>query len=165
MSQYLSLAVYRLKSDFASVQQTISKLRPPQEFFDFRRVSKPANFGEIQQRVSYNLGYFSANYLTLVGALSVYALVTNLLLLFVLGFVILGVFGINKLEGQDLTTPFGNITTSQLYTGLLIVAVPLGFLASPVSTLMWLIGSSIVGVGAHATMMEKPIETVFEEEV
>ncbi|CAK9436124.1 uncharacterized protein LODBEIA_P06820 [Lodderomyces beijingensis] len=175
MSQYLSLAQFsnvqerfnleRLKTDFASVQQTISKLRPPQEFFDFRRISKPANFGEIQQRVSYNLGYFSANYLTIVAVLSIYALATNLLLLFVLAFVILGVYGISRLDGEDLVLPFGRLSTSQLYTGLLVVAVPLGFLASPISTLMWLIGSSIVGVGAHATLMEKPIETVFEEEV
>ncbi|KAG5421115.1 hypothetical protein I9W82_000205 [Candida metapsilosis] len=174
MSQLLNLAnfsnlsdrfsVERIKSDFASLQSTVSKLRPPQEFFDFRRVSKPANFGEIQQRVSYNLGYFSANYLAIVACLSIYALVTNLLLLFVLGFGIFGVWAINRLGGEDLVTPFGRLNTSQLYTGLLIVTVPLGFLASPVSTLMWLIGSSIVGVGAHASLMEKPIETVFEDE-
>ncbi|KAI3402669.2 LAP2 [Candida oxycetoniae] len=137
-------SIERLKSEFASVHQTVSKLRSPQEFFDFRRISKPSNFGEIQQRVSYNLGYFSANYITIVMILSVYALVTNLLLLFVLAFVILGVYGINKLGGEDLVTPFGRVNTSQLYTGLLIVAVPLGFLASPISTLMWLIGSSIL---------------------
>ncbi|KAI5951173.1 hypothetical protein KGF54_004247 [Candida jiufengensis] len=169
LSQFSNLSdrlnIDRLKSDFSSIQQALSKLRPPQEFFDFRRISKPSNFGEIQQRISYNLGYFSSNYLAIVLCLSIYALVTNLLLLFVLGFVILGVFGINKLGGEDLVTPFGRLNTSQLYTGLLIVAIPLGFLASPVSTLMWLIGSSIVGVGAHSALMEKPIETVFEEEV
>ncbi|RCK60720.1 Prenylated Rab acceptor 1 [Candida viswanathii] len=175
MANYLSLAQFsnvserfnldRIKSDFNSVQSTISKLRPPQEFFDFRRLSKPANFGEIQQRVGFNLGYFSANYITIVLALSVYALVTNFLLLFVTVFVLGGVYGISKLNGEDLVLPVGRFNTSQLYTGLLIVAVPLGFLASPISTMMWLIGSSAVTVGAHASLMEKPIETVFEEEV
>ncbi|KAG4406194.1 hypothetical protein JTP64_005065 [Candida tropicalis] len=175
MANYLSLAQFsnvserfnldRIRSDFNSVQSTISKLRPPQEFFDFRRVSKPANFGEIQQRVGFNLGYFSANYITIVLALSVYALVTNFLLLFVTVFVLGGIYGINKLNGEDLVLPVGRFNTSQLYTGLLIVAVPLGFLASPISTMMWLIGSSAVTVGAHASLMEKPIETVFEEEV
>lgn len=155
----------RIRSDFNSVQSTISKLRPPQEFFDFRRVSKPANFGEVQQRVGFNLGYFSANYITIVLALSVYALVTNFLLLFVTVFVLGGIYGINKLNGEDLVLPVGRFNTSQLYTGLLIVAIPLGFLASPISTMMWLIGSSAVTVGAHASLMEKPIETVFEEEV
>ncbi|CAI5757474.1 unnamed protein product [Candida verbasci] len=155
----------RIKSDFGSIQSTISKLKPPQEFFDFRRVSKPGNFNELQQRVSFNLGYFSANYLTIVGILSVYALVTNFLLLFVTLFVLGGIYGINKLQGEDLVLPLGRFNTSQLYTGLLIVAVPLGFLASPISTMMWLIGSSIFSVGIHASFMEKPIETVFEEEV
>ncbi|RLP61934.1 hypothetical protein L150_00624 [Candida albicans Ca529L] len=173
MSNYLNLAQFsgvtdrfnleRIKSDFSSVQSTISKLRPPQEFFDFRRLSKPANFGEIQQRVGYNLGYFSANYITIVLGLSIYALITNFLLLFVTIFVLGGIYGINKLNGEDLVLPVGRFNTSQLYTGLLIVAVPLGFLASPISTMMWLIGSSGVTVGAHAALMEKPIETVFEE--
>ena len=90
---------------------------------------------------------------------------TNLLLLFVTAFVIGGVYGISRLNGEDLVIPFGRYNTSQLYTGLLIVAIPLGFLASPISTMMWLIGSSSVTVLTHASLMEKPIETVFEEEV
>ncbi|ABN64690.1 Prenylated Rab acceptor 1 [Scheffersomyces stipitis CBS 6054] len=159
------LNVDRIRSDLGTVQSTISKLKPPQEFFDFRRVSKPANFGEIQSRVGFNLGYFSGNYIAIVLILSVYALVTNLLLLFVTAFVIGGVYGISRLNGEDLVIPFGRYNTSQLYTGLLIVAIPLGFLASPISTMMWLIGSSSVTVLTHASLMEKPIETVFEEEV
>ena len=38
-------------------------------------------------------------------------------------------------------------------------------MASPISTMMWLIGSDGVTVGAHAALMEKPIETVFEGSV
>lgn len=79
--------------------------------------------------------------------------------------VCVGIFGINKLNGEDLVTPFGRYTPSQLYTGLLIVSIPLGFFASPISTFMWLIGSSGFTVFTHASLMEKPIETVFEEEV
>lgn len=97
--------------------------------------------------------------------LSIYALVTNLLLLFVILFIVGGVFGISKLDGNDLVLPFGRFTTSQLYTGLLVVGVPLGLLASPISTLMWLFGASAVSVLSHASLMDKPIETVFEEEV
>lgn len=155
----------RLQDDFGSLQSSVAKLRPPQEFFDFRRVSKPNNFGDAQGRVSYNLGYYSANYILIGALLSVYALVTNLLLLFVIGILLGGVFGINKLGGGDLVLPVGRFTTSQLYTGLMIVTIPLAFLASPISTLMWLIGSSGVCILGHAAFMEKPIETVFEEEV
>lgn len=64
-----------------------------------------------------------------------------------------------------MVLPFATITTSQLYTTLLVVSLPLGFLASPISTMMWLIGSSCVCVFSHASFMEKPIETVFEEQV
>lgn len=155
----------RIRSDVSSLQNSISKLRPPQEFFDFRRISKPASFGEVQSRVGYNLGYFQANYLAVFSILSIYALVTNLLLLFVLVLVGGGVYGISKLGGNDLVLPVGRFTTSQLYTGLLIVSIPLGFIASPISTMMWLIGSSGVTILGHASFMEKPIETVFEEEV
>lgn len=115
--------------------------------------------------MSYNLGYYSANYVAIVAILSVYALVTNFLLMFVIFLVAGGVFGISRLNGNDLVLPFGRFNASQLYTGLMIVAIPLTFLASPISTMMWLIGSSIVTVGSHAALMEKPIETVFEEEV
>ncbi len=155
----------RLRSDAGALTSKFSSIRPPQEFFDFRRLSKPENFGEIQSRVGYNLGYFSTNYAIIAALFFVYALVTNLLLLFVIIFVIAGVLGINKLHGEDLVLPVGRLTTSQLYTGLLVVAIPLGFLASPISTMMWLIGASGVSILSHATFMEKPIETIFEEQV
>lgn len=154
----------RIKSEFKSMQSRLSSLRPPQEFFNFKNVSKPQNFPDLQSRVSYNLKYYSTNYALIIGALSIYTLLTNFLLLFVIVFVILGIAGINKLNGQDLVTPFGTFKTNQLYTGLLFIAVPLGFLASPISTLLWLIGASAVTVLGHASFIEKPIETVFEEE-
>ncbi|RKP32535.1 hypothetical protein METBISCDRAFT_25765 [Metschnikowia bicuspidata] len=155
----------RLRSDFRSVQSKVAKLRPPQEFFDVNRISKPASFGETQSRVGYNLGYFQTNYIAVVSFFSVYALLSNLLLLFVIIFLASGVYGISKLDGQNLVLPVGRFTTSQLYTGLIVVGVPLGILASPISTLMWLIGASAVSVLSHAAFMDKPIETVFEEEV
>ncbi|GMM34516.1 Yip3 protein [Saccharomycopsis crataegensis] len=159
------LSLDRLRSDAGSLTTRMGSIRPPQEFFDFRRLSKPENFGEIQSRVGYNLGYFSSNYALIAALFFVYALITNLLLLFVIIFVVLGVLGINKLHGEDLVLPFGRLTTSQLYTGLLCVAIPLGFLASPISTMMWLIGASGISIFSHAAFMEKPIETIFEEQV
>jgi hypothetical protein len=129
-----------------------------------KRVSKPQSFGELQSRVTYNLNYFSTNYFLIVSMLSVYSLLTNLLLLFVIVFVGAGLFGISKLQGADLEIGPLRLTNSQLYTGLLVVAVPLGFLASPISTILWLIGASSVAVLSHAAFLEKPVETAFEEE-
>lgn len=146
------------------MQTKFSNIRPPQEFFDIKRLSKPSNFGELQSRVSYNVKYYQTNYAIIVSMLSIYSLLTNLLLLFVIVFVVIGMFGINKLQGSDLELGPLRLTVSQLYTGLLIVALPLGFLASPISTVLWLIGASSVSVLSHASFLEKPIETAFEEE-
>lgn len=174
LSQFLNIAflqfserlnLERLRLDAGSLTLRLGNIRPPQEFFDYRRISKPENFGDVQSRVGYNLGYFLSNYAAIAVFFFVYALVTNLLLLFVIIFVVLGVLGISRLHGEDLVLPFGRLTTSQLYTGLLCVAIPLGFLASPISTMLWLIGASGVTILAHAAFMEKPIETIFEEQV
>lgn len=159
-----SFLLDRLQLETQNLRLRLAHIRPPQEFFDVRRVSKPASVGDAQQRVSYNIHYFGTNYLVIVGALSLYSLLTNMLLLFVLVLVFGGVFGISRLGGDALPTPFGPLAPLQLYTALACVAVPLGFWALPISTLMWLIGSSAVCVLGHASLMEKPIETVFEEE-
>lgn len=79
-----------------------SNIRPISEFFDFKRISKPANFGEIQSRAGYNLSYFASNYAVVFAILSIYSLLTNLLLLFVIVLVVGGMWGIGKLAGRDL---------------------------------------------------------------
>ncbi|KAE8337723.1 hypothetical protein BDV24DRAFT_154131 [Aspergillus arachidicola] len=132
-----------------SLGSRFANLRPISEFLDVKRVSKPANFGEVQSRVNYNLSYFSSNYAAVFVMLSIYSLLTNFMLLFVIILVTGGLYGIGKLQGRDLDLGFARFNTSQLYTGLLIVAVPLGFLASPISTVLWLIGATGVPPGAQ----------------
>lgn len=145
-----------------SITSRFANLRPITEFLDIKKFSKPRDFGEIQSRVNYNLGYFSSNYAVVFVMLSIYSLLTNLLLLFVIVFVIGGMYGIGKLEGRDLDLGFVRATTSQLYTGLLIIAVPLGFWASPIGTVLWLIGATGVSILGHAAMMEKDVSAEFE---
>jgi hypothetical protein len=147
-----------------SIAARFANLRPISEFLDVKRVSKPSNFSDIQTRVNYNLGYFSSNYAVVCIMLSIYSLLNNLLLTFVIIFVVGGMWGIGRLQGQDLDVGFARATTSQLYTGLLVIAVPLGFLASPIATALWLIGASGVSVLGHATLMDRPIESTFSEE-
>lgn len=79
-----------------------SNLRPLGEFFDFKRMSKPQNFGEVQSRVAYNVSYFSSNYAVVFALLSIYSLLTNTLLLFVIVLVVGGMWGIGRLGGADL---------------------------------------------------------------
>jgi len=147
-----------------SIASRFANLKPISEFFDIKRLSKPANFGEVQSRVNYNLGYFSSNYAVVFVMLSIYSLLTNLLLLFVIFLVVGGMYGIGKLGGADLDVGFLRATPSQLYTALFVVSVPLGFWASPISTVLWLIGASGVSILGHASFMDKPIESAFSEE-
>jgi len=147
-----------------SVSSRFANLRPISEFFDVKRISKPANFGEVQSRVNYNLGYFSSNYAAVFVMLSIYSLLTNLMLLFVICLVVGGMFGIGKLEGNDLQLGSWRASTSQLYTTLFVIAIPLGLWASPFTTVLWLIGATGVTVVGHAAFMDKPIESAFSEE-
>jgi hypothetical protein len=147
-----------------SLGTRFANLRPVSEFLDVKRLSKPANFGEVQSRVNYNLSYFSSNYAAVFVMLSIYSLLTNPVLLFVILLVTGGLYGIGKLEGRDLDLGFARFNTSQMYTGLLIIAVPLGIWASPITTVLWLIGATGVTVFGHAALMDKPIENAFSEE-
>lgn len=141
-----------------------ANLRPVSEFFDMKRLSKPANFGEVQSRWNYNLSYFSSNYTVVFLMLSIYALLTNWLLLFDIIFVVAGMFLIGRLDGRDLEIGTFRATTSQLWTGLLVIAIPLGLFASPFTTLLWLIGASGVVILGHAAFMDKPIDEAFSGE-
>ncbi|KAJ5961051.1 Prenylated rab acceptor PRA1 [Penicillium vulpinum] len=147
-----------------SLSSRFANLRPISEFLDIKRVSKPANFAEAQSRVNYNLAYFSSNYAVVFVMLSIYSLLTNMWLLFDMIFVSCGLWGINMLQGRDLDLGFARFTTSQLYTGLLIIGVPVGIFSSPFTTALWLIGATGVTVFGHAAFLDKPIENAFSEE-
>jgi hypothetical protein len=147
-----------------SLSSRFSNLRPISEFFDFKRISKPANFSEAQSRVNYNLSHYSSNYAVVFSMLSIYALISNPLLLFDIIFAVAGMYLIGLLDGRDLIIGTFRATCSQLYTGLLIITIPLGLLSGPIGTLMWLIGASGVTILGHAAFMDKPIDEAFSGE-
>ena len=147
-----------------SVTSRFANLKPISEFFDFKRLSKPADFGEFQARVNYNLGYFSSNYFVMGLMLGIYSLLTNILLLFDIAFISASMWIIRRLKGQDLELGFARLTTSQLYTGVLIIGVPLTIVAKPLGTALWLVGAVGVSILGHAAFMDKPIESAFSEE-
>ncbi|KAF1824351.1 prenylated rab acceptor 1 [Dissoconium aciculare CBS 342.82] len=147
-----------------SIAQRFAGLKPVTEFFDVKRISKPKDFGEIQSRVNYNLSYFSSNYAAVIAMLGIWGLLTNLTLLFVLVFVVVGVFAIGKLEGRDLDVGFARATTTQLWTGLVVIAVPVFFWSGPFGYVLWLTGASAVTILGHASLMEKDVAASFSEE-
>ena len=148
-----------------SIVARFSNLKPISEFFDFKRLSKPANFGEVQSRVNYNLGYFSSNYVALSLMLVIYSLLSSPLLLFDIVFMSVGLYVIKKLNGRDLELGFTTLTTLQLYTGLLLIGVPVFFFSGFIGIFLWLIGANGVAILGHATFMDKPIDQAFCEEV
>lgn len=147
-----------------SLGARFSNLKPVSEFLDLKRLSKPANFGEVQTRVNYNLSYFSSNYAAVFVMLSIYSLITNLVLCFDIVLIVGGLWGIGKLGGEDLVVGTFRATSSQLYTALLVIAVPLGLYASPITTILWLIGASGVTIFGHASFMDRPIDEAFSGE-
>jgi hypothetical protein len=147
-----------------SLAARFANLKPISEFLDLKRLSKPANFSEVQSRVNYNLGHFSSNYAVVFAMLSIYSLLTHPLLLFVIVLLVGGMWGIGKLEGRDLDIGVLRATSSQLYTALLVIAVPLGIIASPISALFWLIGATGITILGHASFMDKPIDEAFSGE-
>ncbi|KAI1814658.1 PRA1 family protein-domain-containing protein [Poronia punctata] len=135
-----------------SLSSRFANMKPIGEFLDFKRFSKPANFGEVQSRVNYNLATFSSNYAVVFVLLSVYALITNPLLLFDIILLVGGLWVLGRLNGQDLTIGTFTATSSQLYTGLLCTCGFLFLIASPFTTVLWLIGASGVVIIGHAAM-------------
>ncbi|KEF63083.1 uncharacterized protein A1O9_01059 [Exophiala aquamarina CBS 119918] len=125
-----------------SIASRFANIKPISEFLDLKRLSKPNNFGEVQSRVNYNLSHFSSNYAVVFVMLSVYSLLTNLWLLFDIILVVGGMWAIGKLGGNDLEIGTLRVTSSQLYTGLACIAVPVAFISSPITTFLWLIGAT-----------------------
>jgi len=96
--------------------------------------------------------------------LSIYSLLTNWALIFLIVFVVGGMWGIGKLQGNDLDLGVIRATTLQLYTGLVVIAVPLFFIAQLLTTILWLIGASGVTILGHASFMDRPIDEAFSGE-
>jgi PRA1 family protein 1 len=123
----------------------------------------------------------AGNYLIIIGALAIYALLTNPTLLIALVFLIGGFIAINRF-GASLqlhrplhpwsyessgTEPFkigdSEITQKHLYTGLFVIGLPLLFFASPFYTVFWLVGASAFVILAHACLNEPGVESEYAQ--
>jgi len=145
-----------------SVKETrLSGLRSPTEFFDYHRISRPADFNVATSRISYNTRYFSGNYMLIIAILAVYAVLTNYLLLISLAFLVFGFAAINKWAPD--ATQFGEHTVTQkhLYTGLFVIGIPLLWISSPISTFFWLVGASGILILGHASVLEPGVESEY----
>jgi len=133
------------------------------EFFDFNRLSRPADFNTAVSRITYNTKYFSGNYSLIIMILAIYAILTNLWLLAALVFLVGGFFLINKFGADPLQFGENTVTQKSLYTGLFVIGIPLLFWASPLGTFFWLVGASSIIILGHATVMEPGVESEYAQ--
>ncbi|KIP04198.1 hypothetical protein PHLGIDRAFT_93769 [Phlebiopsis gigantea 11061_1 CR5-6] len=157
-------ALLRVSDTLKAFRETrLSALRPPSEFFDHHRLSRPADMNQATSRISYNTRYFSGNYGLIVAALGVYALLTNPLLLIAMGFLVGGFAAINKFAPEPMQVGEHVVTQKSLYTGLFVIGIPLLWLSSPLSTIFWIVGASGILIVGHASLMEPGIESEYAQ--
>ncbi|KAF9222771.1 prenylated rab acceptor PRA1 [Gyrodon lividus] len=174
-------ALMRVTDTLKAIRETrLSALRSPTEFFDFHRISRPADTSQAVSRITYNTRYFSGNYTLIVLVLAVYAIITSPLLLFSIAFLFGGFAAINKFGGlpplplRDMTTlnvrflapdplQVGDhiVTQKSLYTGLFVIGLPLLWLSSPIMTFFWLVGASSCLILGHACLIEPGVESEY----
>lgn len=133
--------------------------------------------------MTYNTRHYSGNYLIVIAILAVYALyvltfffsfptsrrpnpnnihsITNPLLLIALAFLAGGFAAINKFAPEPMQVGDHIITQKSLYTALFVIGLPLLWIASPVSTFFWLVGSSAILILGHAVLMEPGVESEY----
>jgi len=152
----------RVSETLKSVRETkLSRLRPPTEFFDYHRISRPADLNQATSRISYNTRYFSGNYGLIIAVLAVYAILTNYILLISLAFLVFGFAAINRFAPE--ATQFGEhtITQKHLYTALFVIGIPLLWISSPISTFFWFVGASGILIIGHACILEPGVESEY----
>lgn len=152
----------RATDTLKSLRETrLSALRGPQEFFDIQRVSRPADMSQATSRITYNTRYFSGNYLLIIAALAVYAVLSNWWLVVALIFLVGGFSLINKFGAEPINIAGTEITQKNLYTVLFVVGIPLLWWSSPLGTFFWLVGASGVLILCHAMLLEPGIESEY----
>ncbi|KAJ8077263.1 Prenylated Rab acceptor 1 [Marasmius tenuissimus] len=157
-------AVMRVTDTLKSFRETrLSALRSPQEFFDYHRISRPADLNTATQRITYNTRYFSGNYVLIIAALSVYAVISNLALLLAILFLVGGFTAINKFAPEPVQMGEHTVTQKHLYAGLFVIGIPLLWYASPIMTFFWLVGASGITVLGHASFMEPGVESEYAQ--
>jgi len=138
-----------------------SALKGPGEFFDYHRVSRPADMNEATSRISYNTRYFSGNYLLIILGLAIYAIIMKPILLIALVFLVGGFVAINRFAPEPLQVGEHVVTQKTLYIALFVIGLPLLWWASPVYTFFWLLLSSAFIILFHAALMEPGIESEY----
>jgi len=152
--------LFKVTEAVKSLKETrLSGLRPATEFFDYQRLSKPADMNQATTRISYNTRYFSGNYLLIVALFAVYTIITNYLLLFSLAFLVGGFTLINKFAPEATQVGEHTITQKHLYAGLFVIGIPMFLWAGPFGTFFGIFFGSALLILVHASLLEPGVES------
>ena len=130
-------------------------------------MGKPNGFVDVQQRITYNLSYFAANYLAIACLLFLYCILTNIKFFLFLFAELALIYFVQKYFGHADEFDFRVFTLQKniWYTILLVVNVPVLFFWSPLSTLFWLSIFSAAIICTHAAFIDKPVEAAYSNAV
>lgn len=156
--EHLSGAMDSLKS---FKENRLSNLRSPREFFNTHQVSKPADLNQTLSRITYNTRYFSGNYGIIVAMLTVYAFLTNPLVIIAIAWFVVGFAAINRFGPEPMQVGEHTVSQTALYTGLFVIGLPVLWWSSPLGTLFWIVGASSILVLTHACLMEPGLESEY----
>lgn len=151
----------RVPEYLAQFRERLANLRPPQEFFDMQRISRPADLSVATSRITHNTRHFGGNYILVVALLGIYSLLTNPLLLIALAFLVGGFAAINRFIPEPVQMGDQLITQKHLYTALFVIGLPILWFAAPIATFFWLVGSSAVLILGHAALLEPSVESEY----
>ncbi|KAF8931854.1 hypothetical protein BGZ58_007376 [Dissophora ornata] len=144
-------------------EERLSSLRPFSEFFNTRRLSKPE--GLTISRLSRNLPYFQGNYTLVFLGITAYSVITNVMLVFSVGFTAGGMYFISTVPPEGIVIGVNRYNPRELQTGLACAAVPLFFFSSTIGTIFYIIGASAVSILGHAAFMEENVGGDFADTV
>ena len=57
------------------------------------------------------------------------------------------------------------LTQKQLYSGLIVISIPLLWISSAGSTIFWIVGASAITILGHAAFLEPGVDSGFTDQV
>ncbi|ORZ04253.1 PRA1 family protein-domain-containing protein [Absidia repens] len=145
-------------------EDRFANVRPISDFFDKNRIHFTSSFPEISKRWNYNLKYFSANYMLIMLALSIYAVITNWWLLFTVAFIIGGFYLVSRTTGPGLTVGGMTVPSSTLYATYAGGSFVLLLFSGATGAVFWVLGAGALVILGHAAIIEPSIEGDFADE-
>eukprot|EP00095_Tigriopus_kingsejongensis_P005412 maker-scaffold327_size205035-snap-gene-0.11 protein:Tk05412 transcript:maker-scaffold327_size205035-snap-gene-0.11-mRNA-1 annotation:"prenylated rab acceptor protein 1" len=138
------------------VREWVSKrreeIRPWSLFAQTSNFQTPQSLPKLSKRLYKNVDHFMSNYVLVFLVLFIYCLITSPLLLIVLALAGGGCYFLTlKQRERKLVLGGREIGLPQQYGLVGLCAIPLFLIAGAGSVVFWVIGASIVIIGAHAS--------------